>query len=84
MRNEVGAEEGKMKERNGVTVKTAGGTAKVDRGEEKERKIKTTRGTTIIILLVLRYSCLGRVFLDDHNSSDWMLGVVYLKSARRF
>lgn len=39
-----------MNERNGVTVKTVGRTAGVDRGEEKRGKEKTIRGTTIIIL----------------------------------
>jgi hypothetical protein len=74
-----------MNERNELTVKTAGGTARVDREEKKERS-ETTRGTIrAVLILSLLGNCLigifGRAVI---NSSDWILGVVYLKSARRF
>jgi len=69
-----------------VTVKTGGETSRADRREE-ERRREMVRGSASAILMLF---LLGRVALMAGfgravpSLSDWILGVVYLKSARRF
>jgi hypothetical protein len=51
-RDEIGAEQGEMNERDGMTVKTAGGTARVDRGEEKRERGKGERGGQVLFFML--------------------------------